>query len=86
MADRQAGRILLEVIAGSVEELPAFNRAGVDDVAVGFLSRDREIDFETMKTVLQEAQGLTITFYPAFDHVRDHQRALIAPWRFCSTS
>jgi copper homeostasis protein len=58
------------------EELRVFKRAGVDGVAVGFLSRDREIDFETTGAVLKEAQPLSVTFHRAFDHVRDHRQAL----------
>ena len=58
------------------EELLAFKRAGVDGAVVGFLTRDREIDFETTRAVLKEAQPLSVTFHRAFDHVRDHRRAL----------
>lgn len=58
------------------EELRAFRRVGVDGVVVGFLTRNAKIDFESMEAILKEAQGLSITFHRAFDHVRDHRRGL----------
>ena len=65
-----------EEIDSMHEELLAFKRVGVDGVVVGFLSGDGDIDVETTATVLKEAQPLSITFHRAFDHVRDHRRAL----------
>jgi copper homeostasis protein len=58
------------------DELLAYKQLGVDGVVVGFLTRERGIDFKTLKTVLKEAQPLSITLHRAFDHVKDHRRAL----------
>ncbi len=57
------------------EDLRAFEKVVVDGVVLGFLSRDGEIDFETMKRVLNGTTNLSITFHRAFDRVRELRRA-----------
>ncbi len=52
------------------------NTLGVNGVVVGALTPDGDIDVETVQALIEEADGMQLTFHRAFDLCRDSQEAL----------
>lgn len=58
------------------EQVSAAKTAGAAGVAVGFLSRDGQIDVEKTRRIVALAEPMQVTFHRAFDEVADRERAL----------
>lgn len=50
--------------------------AGADGIVVGILAGDSRVDLPAMRTLLQEAGGMAVTFHRAFDRIPDPLEAL----------
>lgn len=58
------------------EELKAFRDLGADGVVIGCLTPEGDLDFESMKRLMDCAEGMEVTFHRAFDLTRDPFAAL----------
>lgn len=57
-------------------DIEAARMLGADGVVVGTLTRDARIDEEQLRTLVDHAGSLPVTFHRAFDLVRDQAEAL----------
>lgn len=49
---------------------------GVDGVVIGALTQDKQLDVEIMKSLIERARGMEITFHMAFDFVKDKEATM----------
>jgi copper homeostasis protein len=59
-------------------DIAAAKRFGMDGIVLGLLTRDRRVDIERTRELVQVAQPLPVTFHRAFDDVADLDAALEA--------
>jgi copper homeostasis protein len=57
-------------------DIAAAQRAGMDGIVLGVLTRERQIDIERTRELVIAAQPLPVTFHRAFDDVADMDTAL----------
>lgn len=50
--------------------------AGAQNLVLGALTEDNQIDLEALETLLVASQGLPVTFHMAFDEIEDQYTAL----------
>jgi copper homeostasis protein len=62
-------------LAVMLRDVRAAKRAGANAVVIGMLTVSREVDRESLKRVVDAADGLPITFHRAFDETRDLHEA-----------
>jgi len=58
------------------EEIKMFLQAGAQGVVLGILKPDGTINMEQMKGIMEEAEGMSVTFHRAFDVCKDPYQAL----------
>lgn len=58
------------------KDIEVCKNLGVDGVVIGALTKDDEIDEETIKRLIAKAEGLEITFHMAFDEIKDKKAAI----------
>lgn len=63
-------------VAAMITDIRMVKQLGAAGVVFGALTEDRCLDLEVMARLLEEAEGLSVTFHRAFDEVRDVQEAL----------
>ena len=56
-----------EEVASMLESIRLAKRLGANGVVIGALKPDGSIDEETVRSLVEEAEGLSITFHRAFD-------------------
>ncbi|MDF2645127.1 MAG: copper homeostasis protein [Paenibacillus sp.] len=59
-----------------MKDIQTVKRIGAHGVVLGALTLDRRIDHETLRRLLDEAEGLSVTFHRAFDEVSNLEKAL----------
>lgn len=59
-----------------IKDIQAVKRLGAHGIVLGVLTADHNIDTETLRRLLDEAEGLPVTFHRAFDEVSDLEKAL----------
>lgn len=59
-----------------VKDIHVARQLGAAGVVIGALKENGAIDVETMRRLLQEAEGLDVTVHRAFDVTRDQEEAL----------
>ncbi len=59
-----------------VKDIGAVRRAGAAGVVLGALRENGRVDKDALKRLLEEADGLSVTFHRAFDETRDLDEAL----------
>lgn len=57
-------------------EIRHIRQAGGQEIVIGMLRADRTIDTDMLEELLNEAEGMKVTFHRAFDEVPDHLEAL----------
>ncbi|MEI5997186.1 copper homeostasis protein CutC [Paraburkholderia bengalensis] len=62
-------------LAVMLRDVRAAKRAGANAVVIGMLTTSREVDRESLKRVVDAADGMPITFHRAFDETRDLHEA-----------
>jgi len=65
----------LDVMRRDIEQAKSL---GVDGVAIGALTADGDVDVERMRSLIELARPMSITFHRAFDFTRDRDAALEA--------
>ncbi len=50
--------------------------AGAQNLVLGALTEDNQIDLEALETLLVASQGLPVTFHMAFDEIEDQYTAI----------
>jgi copper homeostasis protein len=63
-------------VAAMITDIRMVKQLGAAGVVFGALTEDQRLDLEVMARLLEEAEGLSVTFHRAFDEVRDVQEAL----------
>ncbi|WP_309491819.1 copper homeostasis protein CutC [Paenibacillus anseongensis] len=63
-------------VAAMMTDIRMVKKIGAAGVVLGALTPDRRPDVEVLARLLEEAEGLSVTFHRAFDEVRDVQEAL----------
>lgn len=63
----------LEIIKN---EIKLFREHGANGVVIGVLKPDGELDFESMKILIEEAKGIDVTLHRAFDVAADPFKTL----------
>lgn len=56
-------------------DIEMFKELGANAVVIGVLTKDGEIDIENMKKLMEEAEGMSVTFHRAFDVCKDSIKA-----------
>ena len=56
-------------------DIKMFKGLGANAVVIGVLTKDGEIDIENMKKLMEEAEGMSVTFHRAFDVCKDPIKA-----------
>lgn len=59
-----------------LKEIEIARNAGVDGVVLGCLTAEGDVDMVTMKELMNEVQGLSVTFHRAFDVCRNPEYAM----------
>jgi copper homeostasis protein len=59
-----------------LEDVRMARRLGVDGVVFGALTAEGDVDMEFMRQLMEEAEGMSVTFHRAFDVCRDPREAL----------
>lgn len=59
-----------------LKEIHVIKQLGAAGIVIGTLTKDNRIDQIALKSLLDEAKGLDVTFHRAFDQVLDQQEAL----------
>jgi copper homeostasis protein len=59
-----------------LEDVRMARRLGVDGVVFGALTAEGDVDMEFMQRLMEEAEGMSVTFHRAFDVCRDPREAL----------
>ena len=59
-----------------LEDVRMARRLGVDGVVFGALTAEGDVDMEFMRQLMEEAEGMSVTFHRAFDVCRDPRVAL----------
>lgn len=59
-----------------VQDIRNSKKAGAAGVVIGALTRENRVDKETVRRLLEETEGLNVTFNRAFDDTRDLDEAL----------
>lgn len=59
-----------------IKDIQTVKRIGAHGIVLGALTSDRRIDHETLRRLLDEAEGLSVTFHRAFDEVSNLDKAL----------
>ena len=57
------------------EDIKVCKKLGAHGVVIGAL-KGKEIDLETIEALLQECEGLSVTFHMAFDEIEDKYKAI----------
>jgi copper homeostasis protein len=65
----------LDVMRRDIEQVKTL---GVDSVAMGVLTADGDVDVERMRSLIELARPMKVTFHRAFDLVRDRDAAVEA--------
>jgi copper homeostasis protein len=65
----------LDVMRRDIEQAKSL---GVDGVAVGALTADGDVDVPSMRSLIELARPMSVTFHRAFDFVRDQDAAMEA--------
>ncbi|WP_026677389.1 copper homeostasis protein CutC [Fictibacillus gelatini] len=65
-----------------VKDIQIVKQIGAAGVVIGCLTEERQIDVETLKRLLDAAEGLDVTFHRAFDEAADQEKALEELLRF----
>jgi copper homeostasis protein len=65
----------LDVMRRDIEQVKTL---GVDSVAIGVLTADGDVDVERMRSLIELARPMKVTFHRAFDLVRDRDAAVEA--------
>ena len=65
-----------EEIQKTIDGIMMCRRLGVNGVVIGALRKDGSVDHETMRRLIDAAEGLEITFHRAFDECSDPFQAL----------
>lgn len=63
-------------IDAMLKDIGISRKAGADGLVFGALSPDGTVDMKSMRTLMEAAAGLPVTFHRAFDHVCDPFAAL----------
>lgn len=63
-------------VAAMITDIRMVKQLGAAGVVFGALTEDKRLDLEVVARLLEEAEGLSVTFHRAFDEVRDVQEAL----------
>lgn len=58
------------------EDIRMCKELGVDGVVIGALTKDRDIEINVCKRLVEAAQGMSITFHRAFDVCRNPEEAI----------
>lgn len=61
-------------------DLLEFKKSEVDGVVIGCLTKDNWIDEEAMETLLELAEGLSVTFHMAFDALSKENQKKAIDW------
>lgn len=64
-------------VATMIADIRMVKQLGAAGVVFGALTHNQRPDLEVMARLLEEAEGLSVTFHRAFDEVRDVQEALV---------
>lgn len=59
-----------------LEDVRMARRLGVDGVVFGALTAEGDVDMEFMRQLMEEAEGMSVTFHRAFDVCRNPREAL----------
>lgn len=59
-----------------LKDIKAARQLGADGVVFGCLTKEGDIDMNSMKELMRASQGLSVTFHRAFDVCRDPQKSL----------
>lgn len=59
-----------------LEDVRMARRLGVDGVVFGALTAEGDVDMEFMRQLMEEAEGMSVTFHRAFDVCHDPREAL----------
>jgi copper homeostasis protein len=59
-----------------MKDIQTVKRIGAHGIVLGALTSDRRIDHETLRRLLDEAEGLSVTFHRAFDEVSNLEKAI----------
>ncbi|WP_338042318.1 copper homeostasis protein CutC [Paenibacillus alba] len=59
-----------------IKDIQTVKRIGAYGIVLGALTSERRIDHETLRRLLDEAEGLSVTFHRAFDEVSNLEKAL----------
>lgn len=59
-----------------MKDIQTVKRIGAHGVVLGALTPDHRIDHETLRRLLDETEGLSVTFHRAFDEVSNLEKAL----------
>jgi copper homeostasis protein len=59
-----------------LEDVRMARRLGVNGVVFGALTAEGDVDMEFMRQLMEEAEGMSVTFHRAFDVCRDPREAL----------
>ncbi|GIP35162.1 hypothetical protein J2TS4_43720 [Paenibacillus sp. J2TS4] len=63
----------LSVMAADIRHI---KRAGAAGIVIGALTEEKKVDTEAISRLLNEAEGLDVTFHRAFDDIEDQLEAL----------
>jgi copper homeostasis protein len=64
-------------VAAMIADIRMVKKLGAAGVVFGAITPDLRADLEVVARLLEEAEGLSVTFHRAFDEIRDVQEALV---------
>ena len=59
-----------------LRDIEMCRKLGVDGVVIGCLTADGDVDMERNRNLMKAAEGMSVTFYRAFDMCRNHLESL----------
>nr|WP_270884717.1 copper homeostasis protein CutC [Paenibacillus aestuarii] len=69
-------------VAAMIADIRMVKQLGAAGVVLGALTPEGRLDVEVIARLLEEAEGLSVTFHRAFDEVRDVEEALVELEKF----